>query len=792
MPDIKHAHPDLRPTGKERLGRYKLNLGLLASLVSLMLTGSAIAAPQSGDSASHFERRIAPILTERCAACHNSDKHEGGLDVTSRDSLLKGGDSGPALVPGSLDESWLLDMVSGDEPMMPKDSKPLSDEELAELRKWIEAGADWPAGVKVRAELWSLRPVKRPEVPKVRDSASVTSPIDAFIVQRLEEEELSPAPQADRITLIRRATFDLHGLPPTPKEIDDFLADTSSDAFAKVIDRLLKSPRYGERWGRHWLDLASYADSHGFELDYTRPNAWHYRDYVIQAFNDDTPYDKFLQEQIAGDVLRPDDPNAVIATGFLAAGPWDYSGYITAIQETAASRMTRSMDLDNMLTTVTTTSVGLTVGCARCHDHKFDPIPQKDYYSLQAVFAGVRRGDRISRGRATEEQARRMEQIQLDIHKKRIGVAEIDALAPASRTEETAANRTKLCDEIAALEAEYSKLPSVDLTYAVISESPPEMHVLLRGDTESPGDPVAPAALSAVRGLPAGLTDADAPEGERRVALARWLTDPANPLTARVMVNRLWHYHFGRGIVGTPGDFGFNGERPSHPELLDWLATEFQSRNWSMKDMHRLIMLSSTYRQASQHNADAAALDAGNRLLWRMNRRRLSAEEVHDSILAVSGQLDLTMGGPPYKPFRYQFRKSPVYDYHDTADRPDRRRRAVYSFIVRSTPNPFMDVLDFPVPSACTPARNATTTALQSLSLLNDPFVIQQSEHFVVRLANAHEDDVRGQVTAAYQLALGREPSAKELKLAEQFVEKRDLFRFCRTIFNTNEFLYVD
>lgn len=416
------------------------------------LVNSASAAARADDVTPLFERRVAPILSERCAACHNAKKRSGGLDVTSRDALLKGGDSGPAIVPGKSDEGWLLDMVSGDEPEMPKNAKPLAGEQLADIRKWIEAGAEWPPGVQVTAALWSLQPVARPVVPSVKHADRVATPIDAFILSRLEEEGLNPAPCADQITLIRRATFDLHGLPPTPEEIDAFVADTSPGAYAHLIDRLLNSPRYGERWGRHWLDLASYADSHGFELDYPRPNAWRYRDYVIQAFNDDKPYDKFLREQLAGDVMAPDDPSAVIATGFLAAGPWDYSGFVTAIQGTAASRGTRLQDLDNMLTTVMTTSVGLTVGCAKCHDHKFDPIPQKDYYSLQAVFAGVRRGDRISRGRATEEQARRMEQIRLDIHKKRIRLAEIDALAPEARTEETAKTRAILCNQIAALD----------------------------------------------------------------------------------------------------------------------------------------------------------------------------------------------------------------------------------------------------------------------------------------------------------------------------------------------------
>jgi len=766
-----------------------------ASRLQSLMVGMLAIVPASAPLAAsevNFERSIATVLEQRCASCHGPQKHEGGLDVTSRESLLKGGDSGAAVVPRDAEAGTLLDMVSGAEPEMPKGGKPLTKREVADLRQWIEEGATWPDGARVSTELWSLRPVVRRDPPTVKNGDWVKSPIDAFIAQQLDASGLEPSPAAERMALIRRATFDLHGLPPTPVEIDNFLADTSEDAFAALVDGLLKSPRYGERWGRHWLDLANYADSHGFELDYPRPNAWRYRDYVIKALNDDKPYDEFLHEQIAGDVLRPDDPHAVIATGFLAAGPWDYSGYITAFQGTAAARMTRSLDVDNMLTTVMTTTVALTVGCARCHDHKFDPIPQKDYYSLQAVFAGVRRGDRICRGQATDEQARRMEQIRLDIHKKRIGIAEVDARAPEHRTKEMLENRAKLSDEIASLEAEYAKLPQVELAYAVLSETPPAMHVLHRGDTESPTDLVAPAGLSAVKSLPVELTDTDSPEGARRVALARWLTDRANPLTARVMVNRLWHYHFGRGIVGSPGDFGFNGERPSHPELLDWLASEFQKRSWSIKEMHRLIMLSSTYQQSSRHDEKAAAIDADNRLLWRMNRRRLAAEEVHDSILAVSGKLDLAMGGPAFRPFRYQFRKSPVYDYHDTADRPERWRRSVYSFIVRSTPNPFMDVLDFPVPSSCTPARSSTNTALQSLALLNDPFVVQQAEHFVARLVGDCGEDVGRQVNTAYRTAFGRQPSERELDRALRFIETHDLFRFCRAIFNTNEFLYVD
>lgn len=773
-----------------RIGFYAIATWLQALMFGVLAIAPATAPLAAGEV--DFERSIATVLEQRCVSCHGPEKQEGGLDATSLASLLKGGDSGAAVVPGDSDASILLDMVSGAKPEMPKGGKPLTKAEIANLRQWIGAGASWPEGVRISTELWSLRPVIRREPPNVKNSDWVKTPIDAFIAQQLDANALEPSPAADRVALIRRATFDLHGLPPTPQEVDGFVVDQSDGAFAKVIDRLLKSPRYGERWGRHWLDLASYADSHGFELDYPRFNAWRYRDYVIQAFNDDTPYDHFLKEQIAGDVIAPNDPQAVIATGFLTAGPWDYSGFITAIQGTVASRGTRLTDLDNMLTTVATTTIGLTVGCAKCHDHKFDPIPQKDYYSLQAVFAGVRRGDRVFRGQASPDQAIRMEQLRLDIHKKRIGIAEIDALAASDRTEETEKTRATLCDDIAAFEAEYAKLPDVELTYAAIPESPPATHLLHRGDTESPREQVAPAALSAVGALPAELTGAEAPEGERRLALARWLTDPKNPLTARVMVNRIWHYHFGRGLVGTAGDFGFNGERPSHPELLDWLASEFQQRKWSVKEMHRLIMLSSTYQQSSQHSEKGDAVDAGNQLLWRMNRRRMDAEVVRDSVLAVSGQLELEMGGPAFMAFRYEFRKSPLYDYFDRTPRPRQSRRSVYNFIARSTPDPFMDVLDFPVPSSCTPARNSTTTPLQSLSLLNDPFMIEQVEHFAARLADAHRGDVPSQVKLAYRLTLAREPSGRELEGAKGFIAKHELFHFCRALLNSNEFAYVD
>lgn len=756
----------------------------------LLLARSTLLPAEVPDT--FFGERIAPVLETRCVACHNGEIAKGGLDLTTRASLLKGGESGAAVVPGKVDDSWLLEMITGDEPQMPKDSKPLTDQQATDLREWITRGAPWPENVQVQAQLWSLHPIVNPEVPAVRNQDWIRNPIDAFIIEQLEEQGLTPAPRADKLTLIRRATFDLHGLPPTPRQIDAFLADMSADAFENLVNRLLDSPRYGERWGRHWLDLASYADSHGFELDYPRPNAWRYRDYVIESFNKDTPYDEFLLQQLAGDVISPNDSAAAVATGFLGAGPWDYSGFITATQGTVAARGTRHRDLDNMLSTVMTTTIGLTVGCAQCHDHKFDPILQKDYYSLKAVFAGVRRGDRITHGEATAEQALKMEQIRLVIHKKRIGVAEITGRPAEKRTDDMAATLLQLRKEIAELEAEYAKFPDVELTYAVIPEEPPATHLLARGNTETPLEVVSPAALSAVTTLPAKLTTVDAPEGERRLALAKWLVDPANPLTARVAVNRIWQRHFGRGIIGTPNDFGFNGERPSHPDLLDWLASELQRRNWSIKEVHRLMMLSSTYQQAILYDKEGSAIDSGNRLLWRMNRRRLDAEVLRDSVLAISGQLDLTMGGPADMAFDYEFRKSPLYDYYSPSEGPESNRRTVYQFISRSTPNPFLDVLDFPIPSACTPIRNSTTTPLQSLSLLNDQFMIEQAERFSRRLVNSHPDNFSAQVILAYRLAYGREPSAREKDRAEQFITKEELFHFCRALFNTNEFLYVD
>jgi hypothetical protein len=593
-------------------------------------------------------------------------------------------------------------------------------------------------GLRARAEeetWWSFQPLSRPALPSVTDRAWVRTPVDAFIRAGLEAQGLTPSPEADRRTLIRRVTFDLHGLPPTPAEIDAFVNDLRPDAYARLLDRLLASPRYGERWGRHWLDVVHYGDTHGYDKDKRRDHAWPYRDYVIRSFNADKPYARFIREQIAGDVLAPDSPDRVIATGFLAAGPWDFVGHVELREGTVEKEKTRLFDRDDMLSNTVSTFLSLTAHCARCHDHKFDPIPQTDYYRLQAVFAGVDRGNRPLR-----------------------------APAPAGQV------------------------------YAVVSHAPRPIHLLRRGNVEQPRGLVTPGSLSCLPGLPSDFTLAESTnEGSRRAALAEWIADSRNGLTWRSIVNRVWHYHFGRGLVDTPNDFGHHGSRPTHPELLDWLAVDFRDNGQSLKRLHRLILLSATYRQSSRFDAASAKLDADNRFLWRMNRQRLDAESIRDTVLAVSGKLDSRMGGPGFELFRFKDDHSPVYDYEapDRADNPQAWRRTVYRFVVRSVPNPFLDCLDCADPNLNTPVRNTTLTALQALALLNDPFMVRQAGYFANRL-QALSEDPRAQIEASYQLVFGRPPRPEEREALLGYVKKHGLANACRLLFNANEMVFVD
>jgi hypothetical protein len=560
----------------------------------------------------------------------------------------------------------------------------------------------------------------------VNDATWSRSPIDAFTLAALEKQHLRPAPPADRVTFIRRATLDLHGLPPTPAEIDAFVNDPSPDTYEKLVERLLASPRYGERWGRHWLDVVRFGESQGFERDKPRDHAWRYRDYVIAAFNADKPYDRFLKEQMAGDVFTPATPEGVIATGFLVCGPWDEVG---ATQQGAVMRRrAREEELEDMISAVGQTFLGLTLNCARCHDHKFDPIPSRDYYRVKAALEGVRPGDRPIPGGAT---------------------------------------------------------------YAAAPVKPEATFVLRRGDVEKPGEQVSAGALSAVKSPPPdfGLS-ADAPEGERRRKLAEWIASPDNPLTARVMVNRLWQYHFGRGIVPSPSDFGFNGERPSHPELLDWLADEFVRSGWSVKHVQRLILLSATYRQSARPNPTASAVDADNRLLWRFPSRRLEAEAVRDAMLSVSGQLNPRMGGPSFRPFNVTVFNSTFYNLTDEAT-PETRRRTVYRMCINSAKDPLLETLDCPDPSVKAPRRAVTTTPLQALGLMNGSLVRRQAKGFAERVAKEAGDDPAARVVLAYRLAFGRTPTDAEKERAVGHACENGIESLCWVLLNASEFLYL-
>jgi hypothetical protein len=981
-----------------------------------------------------FDREIRPLLQERCIECHGEKKQKGELRLDAKSFAFKGGHEGPAIVAGKIDKSSLfLRITHADQKeRMPPKGDPLTPSQIKTIQTWIESGAAWPENAADKAALadkrlqhWAWQPIQTPP-------AGAT--IDSIIRTKLKEHNLTPSPEADPRTLIRRLTFDLHGLPPTPAEVEAFVNECRSgssfvirdSSLSALADRLLASPRYGERYARHWLDIAHYADTHGFERDQRRDNAWRYRDYVINALNADKPYDQFLREQIAGDVLSPNDPQAIAATGFLAAGPWDFVGQVETKSE-VLRRSARTLDLDDMVTQVMTAACGVTVNCARCHDHKLDPISQREYYSLWSVFAGLKRGNRdLDTAEATRLAAERAkthnrlrqvttelakltgqgldladmigggngrgtgtkgaglhvgngtvakdklgyhrdikanrlqkpewghvnapkfvqwlfvpdgrEEVNIAFKKPVKGVplssahtwdairngplasqvstsidgtdfakdghsilgmhansavtfdlkeirqasgytkmrltamvgfgaskqvassltdfsvfvgseqkfqrlkmrkdesARIDLSIPADALTLTLIatdggdgigsdllflGDAKLALDIEsqplsaadkarvnALQAEEKQLSSklnakvsTNKVYAVIADPPPAIQILKRGDPESPGEEsIPPGTLSLLRDLKPDLGPLETSEGDRRKALAAWITDARNPLTRRVIVNRLWHWHFGQGIVNTPSDFGLGGGKPSHPELLDYLAEELLKSGWSLKHMHKLIVMSEAYRRtsfptrSSQANEleNSSYIDSNNRLLWRQNPRRIEAEATRDFVLAISGKLNLQQtGGPGFTDFTYTEGYAPVYQ-HITADTPELWRRSIYRFVVRSTPQKFLTTLDCPDPANLTPARLTTTTALQSLALFNNDFILRQSRYFAERLQNEAGADVSKQIHLAYALAFSREPTTEEQHLGTQFIQTSGLFAFCRSLFNANEFVYVD
>ncbi len=1052
---------------------------LTAIVFSALAENFAIAAelPPAAQRTVDFGTDVRPLLQERCIACHGPEKQKSGYRIDSRADAIKGGESGEAaIIPGKSTESPLIRFVAGldEDLLMPpkKSDKPrLTATEIGVLRAWIDQGAVWPEDPSVAKhdplDWWSLKPIVKPDVTalvRARDDhppgesarnlpSAATNPIDAFIRAKLAEKNLAPSPEADPRTLCRRLYFDLIGLPPTPAEMDAFVREYQSlvtshqsrtAALEKLVDRLLASPRYGERWARHWLDVVHYGDTHGYDKDKQRPNAWPYRDYVIRALNDDKPYARFVQEQIAGDVMFPSTRDGIEALGFIAAGPWDYSSHVEVPETKVDGKIARHLDRDDMIANTIGTFCSATIHCAQCHNHKFDPITQEDYYSLQTVFAALDRTDRryyadensnalstdiTRRQRETDAALASIEEplkkkagepftaltrriegaskaaaqkqgntspdfgyhsaiskvqdatkwVQVDLGAsatidrvtllpcyddfEAIGggfgfpvrfkveasddpefksnvtllwrkhdatfmadfpnpgltpfttggakddgiagryvrvtatklaprkddfifaLAELqvfdadgknlalgkpvtaldsieapprwrkanltDGLAPVTQspderrklTEErdalllsfaddaTKAKRTALLAESKGLTAELKKLPAPNVVFAggihtgtgsftgtgANGGKPRPIFLLARGQVTQPGKEMIAGTLSALTFAPARFSIApDAPEGERRAALAKWITDSHNPLTWRSIVNRVWQYHFGRGLVETPNDFGRNGGLPTHPELLDWLAADFRDHGGSLKRLHKQIVMSATWRQSSvaalvkaqagqtgDNSApkgksahaftSAATIDANNALLWRQNRRKVEAEAVRDSVLSVSGKLDLTAGGPGWQDFVIQHPEhSPHYEY-GLADPEDPKtwRRSIYRFIVRSQTQPWMTSLDCADPSMRVDRRNESLSSLQALALLNNGFMLTQSRHFADRVLR-EAPDLATQITRAHQLAFGRDPTAAEHNKLTVFAKENGLPNLCRVLLNLNEFTFVD
>jgi hypothetical protein len=942
----------------------KVAVRLCGLALALGLTAGRLLSPTSESGAEKqtapakasldFVKDVRPILEARCFSCHGPDKQRADLRLDRRDTAWKGGESGPVIVPGKSQESLLLKRVGStlDKERMPPRGDPLTAAQREVLGAWIDQGAVWPdsaSGDPVKTH-WAFQPVVRPEVPHSTELGWARNAIDQFVATRLKKAGLRPAPEAERSVLIRRLKFDLLGLPPTPEEVDAFVNDPDPHAYEKLVDRYLASPHFGERWARHWLDAVRFGESHGFEANNLRPNAWPYRDYVIEAYNEDRPYDQFVREQITGDRLGADE-----ATGFLVGGAFD-----EVKGDPNLSAQQRADELHDIVSTTGSTFLGLTVGCARCHNHKFDPISQVDYYALKAVFAGVRFPEGLGRPgevrrrkkevevirkelAEVEEQLARLEPLaridnkptptRAPINPRRnverfapvearfvrmtilatvggtepcVDELEVFSVSPDVRNVALASNGTRATASgtIAGYEihklahlndgkygnswswisdrretgwvqlelptpmridrivwsrdrgegtfndrvplkyrfevavkpnewqtvatsddrlppgsampspipglnsdevAEYRKLLgrqrdletrwkslATSLIFAPrfgSAEPTPRLH---RGEIGSPKELIAPAAPAAFGDR---LTLAlDAPEADRRLALAKWITDPKNPLTARVMVNRIWQHHFGAGLVNTPSDFGVNGARPTHPELLDWLASEFIAGGWRMKPLHRLIVLSRTYRQASTSDAKGLLVDAQTRLLWRFPPHRLEAEPLRDAILSVSGKLDLRMGGPGFDPFEPGLvTPQGVRVYVPRKEfGPPEWRRMVYQTKARMRLDDTFGVFDCPDAGQIAPKRTASTTVLQVVSLLNSPFMRQQAQFFAERLRKEAGDDPAAQVRRGFRLAFQRESDAEEASAGVKLVEKYGLNAFCLDLFNVNEFLYVD
>jgi hypothetical protein len=719
-----------------------------------------------GQDAQMFERDIRPILTRSCITCHNDQSRSSGLSLSSRKALFEGGNRGPAVGAESAAESLLLKAVrQSGELKMPPGGR-LSATEIAKLDAWIVAGAPWPETSASRLtdfalKHWAFQPIQKKPPPPTRDSRWTRNAIDHFILTRLEREAISPSPEADAVTLMRRVYLDLIGLPPKPQEVDEYLADGKADRYARLVDRLLRSPHYGERWARHWLDQARYADSDGGSRDEPR-QIWRYRDWVIDALNKDLPFDRFVIEQIAGDLLPDATPEQIIATGFHRNSPLQ-------IEAGTDREQYRVEAVADRVDTTGTVFLGLSTGCARCHDHKYDPISQREYYQLFAFFNNVDEyGPEIAPYSETSDlQSTHAPLLALglqdDVARFRAIRSQLAALYNERyeyRGKEAATRKNDPGDKIrtATIETMKKQLPNLPVAMVMNERTEPRTtHVMLGGDYLRLGARVYPKVLSALHPYP---MPAAGKQLDRR-DLANWLVDPKNPLLARVTMNRIWQQHFGVGLVETENDFGAKGSRPTHPELLDWLASEFMEKRWSRKAMHRLIVTSSVYKQSSKQRPELLSRDARNALLARQSRLRLEAEIVRDSGLAVSGLINPAIGGPSVYPPQPEgvMETGQVKQPWKTSIGPDRYRRGIYTFHYRMTPNPSMKVFDAANGLASCTRRTRTNTPLQALTLLNDPNFHEMARGFADRVLEAPPAE---RINYSFRAAFGRKPSSDE------------------------------
>jgi hypothetical protein len=819
--------------------------GALSSvLVVSFLSSPFLSRAESSDEV--FDSKVLPVLKARCLPCHDDRTRTSGFSIWNRGDVIQGGARrGQTVVPGKPDDSGLVKMLRGDiAPRMPMGSAPLPPESIKVVEDWIR-GLKPEQSLTVGAKWWAFEVPKRLTPPGVQTSAWARNPIDQFILRGLEAKKLGPAPEASRNLLIRRAYFDLVGLPPTPEEQRVFLSDQTPDAYEKLVDRLLADPRFGERWGRHWLDLARYADTDGFEGDMERPHMWRYRDYVVNSFNNDKPYNQFIREQVAGDEMS-NNPEGLVAAGFLRLAAWHPLGVTEEARQALLSEMTSA---------VSAVFLGLTVKCAQCHDHKYDPIPQKDFFRMQSFFMPIELTDakaefrspeilkRMEAGRAENTRRLKEAEARFAAYEQEL-MPKLASVVREERGPDAEANPKMLADRLIRNDAgtlsvsfdpkftlaekqnylelwsdvdpgvirtlrdagearrrleRYQPMVHTVRNVALNSRGPslPHNHLRLGGDYNRLGEIVTPGFLSAV------ITGHDAvdpaEETPSRTRLAEWIVDPGNPLTARVMVNRIWQHVFGEGLVTTPSDFGKNGARPSNPELLDWLATEFVSRKWSTKAMIRLMMTSSAYRQSSIHSSRAAEkADPANMLLWRMNRKRLEGEIIRDNFLFVSGLLNPVRGGPGVFPVLpgnladITIKNKKIWEPSDGAET---NERSIYLFQRRQLEVPFLSVMDAPVLNLSCERRSVSTTAVQALTLMNDDFSYKQAAHFAQRVKGDVGPDAVEQVQRAYELAFSRRPSREEAAKAIEFIRAegaQGLEAFCRVLLNTNEFVYVN